>query len=152
MDRVEILKLTATGLAGLFAGGAIYINLCEAPARATLDVAPRNKQWGESFKRAKRWQGGLVFASSAPALAVYCLDGSDNRKLWAVGAGVFLLAWPWTLIVMISDIKKGLEDDVIDKRGEEWVKNNIAVWNKRHMFRSIVSMTAIGIFLYALQK
>lgn len=56
MDRVEILKLTATGLAGLFAGGAIYINLCEAPARATLDVAPRNKQWGESFKRAKRWQ------------------------------------------------------------------------------------------------
>jgi len=38
MDTVQGLKLGATGLAGLFAGCAFYVNAADHPARMTLDI------------------------------------------------------------------------------------------------------------------
>jgi hypothetical protein len=34
-----------------------------------------------------------------------------------VGSGVFLSVWPWTMAVMMSDIKKNLEEDVMQTAG-----------------------------------
>lgn len=56
MDLVEGLKLGATGLAGLFAGCAMYINAADHPSRMTLDIRNNRQAWKENFNRAKKFQ------------------------------------------------------------------------------------------------
>ena len=56
MDTVQGLKLGATGLAGLFAGCAFYVNAADHPARMTLDIHKNRQAWKESFNRAKKFQ------------------------------------------------------------------------------------------------
>jgi ornithine cyclodeaminase/alanine dehydrogenase-like protein (mu-crystallin family) len=43
---------------------------------------------------------------SVSGAAVYLLDESDNRNLWIIGSGVMASIFPWTMIVMMPDIKK----------------------------------------------
>jgi len=41
---------------------------------------------------------------------------------------------------------------VISITGETWVKNHIVRWNTQHSVRTVIGLTAFGIFLYALSK
>lgn len=55
--NVNILKLSATALAGLFTGGAVFVNIVEVPAlRNVTDTDAARKNWKESFLLASRWQ------------------------------------------------------------------------------------------------
>lgn len=149
----DCLKLSATGLSGLFAGCALYINAAGHPATLKVDVINRRKVWMDGFHRAKKFQGIMAGLGALAGATVYYLDEeSDNRLLWLVGAGVFISVWPWTLIVMIPDINKNLQDDVLETAGETWVKNHMDRWNKQHAVRTVMSSVAFGIFMYALLK
>ena len=54
MDGKQVLKLFATGVAGMFTGGATFINVVESPARmALVDTASCRTQWAGSYNRAK---------------------------------------------------------------------------------------------------
>ncbi|XP_060578701.1 uncharacterized protein LOC132735729 [Ruditapes philippinarum] len=153
MDLKDFLKIGTTGLTGLFAGCALYVNTVSSPAGETFDLQNCRKNWKENFLRAKNVQGALAFTGSLTGACVYYLDeDSDTRLLWLVGSGVFLSVWPWTMAVMMSDIKKNLEEDVMQTAGETWVKNHIRRWNKQHGVRTFLSCTAFGIFLYALSR
>ncbi|KAL5006209.1 hypothetical protein ScPMuIL_015015 [Solemya velum] len=92
------------------------------------------------------WKGGLVTAGGLPALAVFYLDKSDSRKLWAIGAGIFFTIYPWTSLVMMSDIQQAKKDDVIEKKGPGWTTKALEAWNRQHMYRSLAGLTAFGIF------
>lgn len=73
------LKIIATGAAGMFAGGAAYINICEHPARMTLaDTKMCHKQWKESFDRAKVYQARLALVTAASGLGAYYLKSSPK--------------------------------------------------------------------------
>jgi hypothetical protein len=57
LENVNILKLSATALAGLFTGGAVFVNIVEIPAlRNVTDTEAARKNWKESFLLASRWQ------------------------------------------------------------------------------------------------
>ena len=59
MDAIKLLKLTSTVGTGIIAGGAIYINIVEHPARMELDDSQSlHRQWRESFDRAKLLMAG----------------------------------------------------------------------------------------------
>ena len=73
------LKLISTGAAGMFAGGAAYINICEHPARMTLpDTKMCHKQWKESFDRAKVLQVRLALVTAASGIGAYYLKSSSK--------------------------------------------------------------------------
>lgn len=153
MDLKDVLKISTTGLAGLFSGAALYINLADTPARMTLDTKNCRKHWKEAFNRAKIFQGGMSILGSSLGATVYYLDkDSDSRKLWLIGSGIFIMVLPFTMFVMKPDIYKNLKDDAIETLGETWVRDHIQRWNKQHMVRTLLSMVAFDIFLYALTR
>ncbi|KAJ8313738.1 hypothetical protein KUTeg_008299 [Tegillarca granosa] len=153
MEKTDALKLAAVTSAAFFAGGAVYINIVEIPALFTVkDTVSMRKFWAAMFNKAKKVQGGLGSVAILTGGLSYYFDESDDKWLWAVGAGVMSTIWPWTMFVMIPDINRLLKEDVIEERGEKWVRENIGVWNKRHMFRSLVSTVAFGTFLYGLYR
>jgi len=64
LENVNILKLSATALAGLFTGGAVFVNIVEVPAlRNVTDTDAARKNWKESFLLASRWQV-YIYSSS----------------------------------------------------------------------------------------
>ena len=58
----------------------------------------------------------VVGASSAAAVW-YLSEGGEYRWVWLVGGLTLITVWPWTLLVMMPDIKKLHESDVIKKEG-----------------------------------
>jgi len=60
-------------------------------------------------------------ATVASGAAVYLLDESDNRNLWILGSGLMASIFPWTMIVMMPDIKRLLEDNVVRERGKTFL-------------------------------
>ncbi|XP_052810382.1 uncharacterized protein LOC128238464 isoform X2 [Mya arenaria] len=156
MDRLDLkdaLKMAATSLAGLFAGNAMYINLVDHPARMNLKTPEMRIVWKEGFHRAKRIQGTMVLIGAAAATGAWYLEENADRRLpWLLGAGLFITVWPWTLLVMIPDINRNLDENVLKNRGEAWSRDHMIRWNKQHGFRTLVSLGAFGIFLYALAR
>ncbi|KAJ8314069.1 hypothetical protein KUTeg_008630, partial [Tegillarca granosa] len=60
---------------------------------------------------------GMGTLSIITGSLAYIYDDSEYRMLWAIGAGAVSTIWPWTMLVMLPDIKKLLKDDVIQERG-----------------------------------
>ncbi|XP_045168647.2 uncharacterized protein LOC123531604 [Mercenaria mercenaria] len=153
LNLKDCLKIGATGLSGLFAGCTLYVNAAGHPAGQTLDLPNCRKDWKENFLRARKIQRPMAVLGALAGAGAYYLDkDSDTRSLWLVGSSIFICVWPWTVIVMLPDIKKNLQDDVIKTAGETWVKNHIIRWNKQHGVKTFLSCTAFGIFLYALSR
>ena len=63
-------------------------------------------------------------ATVASGAAVYLLDESDNRNLWILGSGLMASIFPWTMIVMMPDIKRLLEDNVVRDQGMTFLSKN----------------------------
>lgn len=61
----------------------------------------------------------MCLLGSLAGVGAYYLDQeSAHRNLWLIGSGLFFTVWPYTLIVMMSDIKKNLQSDAISKLGK----------------------------------
>lgn len=60
----------------------------------------------------------MVTLGSTAGVAVYYMESENqHRALWLIGAGVLFSIWPWTLLVMVPDIKENLKDDVFETKG-----------------------------------
>ena len=68
------LRFVSTLASGLFAGGALYINIVEHPARATHDTTTAVTIWRPSFIRAKRYLGKMAVISGFSGV------GKDRRS------------------------------------------------------------------------
>jgi hypothetical protein len=134
----------ATLCAGIFCGGALYINFVEHPARISC-------AWNQpATVRAELQTRHGHAASLAIAALLFGLAGSWQLRdaLAAVGAAVLGSVVPFTLIVILPTNKQ-LLDPTLDARSER-AAALLARWNRLHAVRSALSAAGLRLMLWRL--
>ncbi|XP_022300783.2 uncharacterized protein LOC111108986 [Crassostrea virginica] len=155
---LDLAGCVAVGCSAHLSGAAWYIGLVHVPTlmEAKHDTQTLLNEWKLCYRSSRYYQGTLaVIGSSAAAVMFYMKEGGMNRWVWLAGGGVTVLTvWPSALLFMGRDINKKLnEENVIMTEGDNWVKEKITVWNKRHAFRSILaSFAAFGLLTVAFYR
>src|ERR1700752_5115638 len=83
--------------AAFFTGAAIYVSVCEQPARLQLDDRALLIEWKPSYKHGAAMQAPLALVGAALGFAAWW-QGDDWA--WPAGAIVIISAWPYTLLVI----------------------------------------------------
>ncbi len=130
-------------LSALFAGAALYVSFVEHPARATLDDRAALSEWQPSYKRGAVMQGGLAMVAFLAGLAAWWQSG---HWIFALGALLQILPWPWTLLVIMPTNRALLsmapEQAGPRKAGCCWNR-----WARLHAMRTILGCAATLAFL-----
>jgi hypothetical protein len=144
-----ILKAASTISVGIFAGGAIYINVVEHPSRMAMDTKNCHKQWKESFDRARVFQGRMALLSAVTAVGAYYCKPSKGLT-FLLGGCTMALIFPYTLFVLkpasIDPIYADY-DKLVARESEEFVRDTVDKWNKYHAVRSVISFTVLVEFV-----
>lgn len=142
---VAILKFVATISCTFFTGAAIYINLVEHPARMGCDTKIAATVWAPSYKRATVMQASLAVLGFASGLAVWVLGAGVP---WLIGAILLGLVVPFTFIAIMPTnsqlLSPGRDLDSNDTRAL------LEKWGRLHGVRSLLSLAASVVFLWAL--
>jgi Domain of unknown function (DUF1772) len=142
---LQVLQLIATFSAVLFAGGALYINVAEHPARMELETRMAALQWAPSYKRATLLQVPLALVSFVAGLAAWLAGGN----LWWLVAALFIGAVvPFTFVVVMPTNHKLLEPNR-DLASAD-TRQLLEKWGKLHAVRTMLSLTASVIYLWLL--
>lgn len=155
MDKQKCLDLaaySAISCSAYFAGAALYINWVQVPTMfaATPDTKALLREWTETYTRARLIQGKFAVLGVASGLVVYFLsEKGEHHCLWLAGSLSMLSILPWTRLVMMPDINQLKEKDILDRKGETWVREKINLWNKLHAFRTITSGLAFNLMMAA---
>jgi uncharacterized membrane protein len=142
-----IFETLATLSAGLFAGGAIYVNLVEHPARMECGTDLAIKEFAPSYRRATILQVSLAVIGFLTSIAAWLTNGT---LWWLVGGTVLVAAIPFTLIVIFPTNKKVL-DPSLDKNSEV-AAALLTRWGKLHAVRSLLSLISFLIFVIMLSR
>jgi len=132
-------------IAAAFAGAAIYINVAEQPARLGFDDRALLTEWKPSYKHGSAMQASLAVVGGALGLIAWWIT-SDWR--WAVGAGLLLANWPYTLLGIMPTNRR-LHATSPDVAGPE-TRALIEHWGRLHAVRSALGTGAAAAFLWAL--
>lgn len=149
-DLFPCLEVISTVAAGMFVGGAVYINLVEHPARMTLpDTKSCHKEWMESFDRAKVLQSRLALVSIAAGAGAYYCNPKKGLP-FLVGGGLTATIFPFTLFVLKpNSIDPIYDEEITSKKSESVVRETIDKWNCYHMVRSIITLPVfVGYVMY----
>ncbi|MBX9776469.1 MAG: DUF1772 domain-containing protein [Xanthobacteraceae bacterium] len=130
--------------AAIFAGAALYINLCEQPARLLLDERALLTEWKPSYKHGFAMQAPLALIGACLGFAAWWQMG-DWR--WLVGAIVMISAWPYTLLVIMPTNNQLLAIEPADAGVQ--VRALIEKWGRLHAVRSAIGLLATVLFLWA---
>jgi len=130
--------------AALFTGAALYVSVVEQPARLGLDDAALLTEWKPSYKLGARLQAPLALVGGALGLAAWWF-GHDWR--WAVGAGLLLANWPYTLIAIKPTNDRLQAMDVGAAGGQS--RALIAKWGVLHAGRTALGAASTLAFLWA---
>ncbi|MDQ4142067.1 MAG: DUF1772 domain-containing protein [Bacteroidota bacterium] len=131
--------------ASLFTGASIYINLVEHPARMSCGTALAVTEFAPSYKRATIMQVLLALIAFLSALAAWVLEAGIY---WLFGGILIVLVIPFTAIAILPTNKQ-LLDPSLDKNSEKAYRL-LNHWGKLHAVRSVLSLSAVIIFLYSL--
>lgn len=135
--------LLALVTASIFCGAAVYINIAEHPARLALENRAALAQWRSSYKRGFAMQASIVVISALLGAAAWWTTGN---LLWALGALVMLVNWPYTLLV-IMPTNHQLETTALG--GDPDTKARLVRWGHLHAVRSALGAAAIAVYLIA---
>jgi anthrone oxygenase-like protein len=136
---MQILAILACGI---FTGAAIYVNLVEHPARMSCGISVAVREWAPSYKRGAAMQAPLAVSGFVFAVTAW-LTGAGSW--WLVGGALLGLVVPFTLIVIMPTNKRLLA--TIRDTGSDETRHLLERWNRLHAVRSLLSATALVIFL-----
>ncbi len=143
---VQWLAMLATLASALFAGAALYVNLVEHPARLACGPTLAITVFGPSYRRATVMQAGLAMFASALALVVWAVR---SQGLWLAAALTLFAVVPFTLTVIMPTNQKLLARCADDDPAE--TRALLTRWGRLHAVRSVASLIATALMLYALQ-
>jgi hypothetical protein len=136
------MKILTILSCGIFAGAAIYSNLVEHPARMSCGISLAMREWAPSYKRGAAMQAPLAVLGFVFALTAWFAGAG----LWWLIGGVLLgLVVPFTLVVIMPTNKR-LSASTLDAGSDE-TRHLLERWNRLHAVRSLLSLTALVIFL-----
>lgn len=130
--------------AAIFTGAAVYVSLCEQPARLALDERALLTEWKPSYKRGAAMQAPLALIGAALGFAAWWQAG-DWR--WIAGAIVIVANWPYTLLV-IKPINDRLMATDPAAAGSQ-ARTLIEKWGRLHAGRSALGALTTVLFLWA---
>lgn len=146
------LKFISTLTSGIFAGGALYINVVESPARLTHDAETAVKIWKPSFIRARFYMSKCTFVSGLSSIGAWYLSGKGCPMKWLLAGGMMLTIAPYTIFFMIPTNDQLLETEKCIEKGNAHIEEKLVLWNCRHVVRTAISFGAFGYMLYLLSK
>jgi len=141
----DVVGALAAFSCSLFAGAAVYINLVEHPARLSCGTELAARQWAPSYKRATVMQVSLASVATFAGLAQWVGGGGAS---WLVGACLIVSVIPFTLVAILPTNNKLLEPGR-DNTSDE-TRRLLEVWGRLHAVRSVLSVAATLVYLYAL--
>jgi len=130
--------------AAVFTGAAIYVSVCEQPARLRLDDRALLVEWKPSYKHGAAMQAPLALIGTALGLTAWWQAGD---WLWLLGAIVFLSAWPYTLLVIRPTNNELLAIDPGNAGPHS--RALIDKWGWLHAGRSGIGVLTTVLFLWA---
>jgi hypothetical protein len=130
--------------AAVFTGAAIYVSVCEQPARLRLDDRALLIEWKPSYKHGAAMQAPLALIGTALGTAAWWATGD---WLWLLGAVVFLSAWPYTLLIIRPTNNELLTTDP----GSAGARSRALIqkWGWLHAGRSGIGLLTTVLFLWA---
>ena len=143
----KLFGLTALALAACFAGGAIYINLAEHPARLALDNGALLAHWQHSYPAALKMQSTIAIITGLLAISAWWYS---RDWLWLLGAVLILANWPYTLGVMMP-VNNRLMSTAVGAASAE-TRDLLEHWGMLHVVRSGLGLLAVIVFLWALTR
>jgi hypothetical protein len=130
--------------AAIFAGAAVYVTLCEQPARLLLEDRALLTEWKPSYERGAAMQAPLALIGGGLGIAAWWQTGD---ALWIAGAIVLLSAWPYTLL-LIRPINNALLAIDPAEAGPR-VRPLVERWGRLHAGRSGIGLLTTVLFLWA---
>lgn len=127
-----------------FAAIAIYINICEQPARLALDDRGLLTQWKPSYAGGFEIQAPLALISGLLGVVAYFVEDEPLALI----AGISMLAnWPYTLLVIGPTNKQlaATSPDQADGR----TRAGIIRWGRQHAVRSALGAVGAVCFFVA---
>jgi hypothetical protein len=141
----QIAEFVAVLACSLFAGAAVYISLVDHPARMECGVELAATEFPASYRRASVMQATLAAVGLLASIAAW-LAGATFR--WVVAGALLGSVIPFTLLV-IMPTNKELLSPTLDRRSPQ-TERLLARWGKLHAVRSLLSSTALLLFVYLL--
>lgn len=131
-------------IAAAFAGVAIYVSVCEQPARLQLDPAAMLTQWKPSYQHGAAMQGSLSLIGTILG-AVACWQ--TGNWLWSAGAVALILPWPFSIFVIMPTNKQLLATEAKDAGPRSQAL--IETWGRLHAVRTALGVLAAALYLIA---
>jgi anthrone oxygenase-like protein len=130
--------------AALFTGAAVYVSLCEQPARLKLDDRALLTEWQPAYKHGAAMQAPLALVGAVLGFVAWW-QAPDWR--WLLGGIVILSAWPYTLIVIKPTNDRLLATNPADAGPQ--TRALIEKWGALHAGRSAIGALTTVLFLWA---
>ena len=128
--------------AALFTGAALYVSLCEQPARLLLDDRSLLAEWKPAYKRGALMQAPLAIVGFLLGTLAWWETGD---LAWAIGGVLIVANWPVTLLVIMPTNRQLL---ATESAGPE-SRALILKWGKLHAIRTCLGFAASIAFLLA---
>ncbi len=142
------LQVMTTGMASVFAGGATYTAIVQRPATLQLqDLHYQLFLFQKMYRHAAIVQTTLAIGSGISGILIYFLT---NQRLW-LSSSILILSVPvYTAVAMFSTNRLLCDTAACKRKGKQYTQNLLQKWHKLHRGRTLISLTSMGVFMYAL--